>query len=273
MPDGPPLAAVVTGAARGIGLETSRRLLEAGFSVALSDLTPTVVGEAESLRRQGRQAIGVVADVSDSAQVENLFQRVEDELGPVWLLVNNAGILRTGPVAAASEGDWDLTLAVNTKGVFLCVKAAVPRMIAHGGGRIVNVGSIAGTIVRTNQLAYCAAKAAVNHMTRCLAVELAPYGITVNCVQPGMTDTGMLDEVAASHSVDRTTMTSLIPDGRFARPSDHAALIGWLSSAEAGHVTGQLISVDGGQSLFMPMAAPVGSRNAVSNDRTGHRPG
>ena len=126
-------------------------------------------------------------------------------------------------------------------------------MIPRRGGRIIVVSSIAGHIVRTRQIAYCAAKAAAIHFARCLAVEMAPHGITVNCVCPGMTDSQMLRQSAAARGVGIEDYIEMIPSGSLARPEDHASLIAWLASDEAAHVTGQVISVDGGQSLYHPV--------------------
>jgi len=184
------------------------------------------------------------------------MERVEAELGPLWLLVNNAGIYFSGPTAEMSEEAWDKAFAVDAKGVFLCSQAAIRRMIPRHGGRIVNLASIAGIIVRTNQIGYCAAKAAVVHFSRCLAVEMAPYGITVNCLCPGMTRTEMLEQGAKERGMNLEAMVELIPAGRMANPEDHASLVAYFASDEAAHITGQVVSVDGGQSQFLPLVRP-----------------
>ena len=184
-----------------------------------------------------------------------MLERVEDELGPLWLLVNNAGVLRTGPTAEMSEQDWDETFAVDAKGVFLCSQAAIRRMMPRRAGRIVNISSIAAVIVRTAQIGYCSAKAAVNHFSRGLAVEMAPHGITVNCLCPGMTRTEMLEKSAVERQLDLEAMVALIPAGQMADPKDHAHLVAYFASEEAKHVTGQVVCVDGGQSQFHPLMA------------------
>jgi NAD(P)-dependent dehydrogenase (short-subunit alcohol dehydrogenase family) len=125
-------------------------------------------------------------------------------------------------------------------------------MLPRGGGRIVSISSIAGRVARPTQIAYCAAKAGADHFTRCLAVEVASAGITVNSVAPGMTRSVMLEKVIARGGSEEDLL-ALIPSGRFALPEDHAALVAWLASDEASHVTGQIIDVDGGQSLFAPI--------------------
>jgi NAD(P)-dependent dehydrogenase (short-subunit alcohol dehydrogenase family) len=144
---------------------------------------------------------------------------------------------------------------VDAKGVFLCSQAAIRRMMPRHGGRIVNISSIGGVIVRTGQIAYCAAKAAVVHMTRCLAVEMAPYGITVNCICPGSTNTEMLNATRSGQSFDLGALLEMIPDGRVAEEAEHAHLAAYFASDEAAHVTGQVVTVDGGQSLYHPFVA------------------
>jgi NAD(P)-dependent dehydrogenase (short-subunit alcohol dehydrogenase family) len=241
--------ALVTGAGRGIGFVTARFLREQGMAVAVNDIDP-------ALARSAADEIGAFAcpgDVSSSAEVARMFELVEAELGPLWLLVNNAGTFHSAPAEEFPEEHWDREFAIDVKAAFLCSQAAIRRMMPRRGGRIIVVSSIAGTIVRTRQIAYCAAKAAAIHFSRCLAVEMAPHGITVNCVCPGMTDSQMLRQTAASRGVAIEDYLEMIPAGTLARPEDHASLIAWLASEEAGHLTGQVISVDGAQSLYHPV--------------------
>jgi 2,3-dihydro-2,3-dihydroxybenzoate dehydrogenase len=221
--------------------------------VAVNGRSESAEKVAEGLRRDGLRAQAFLADISRKAEVEALVERVEAEMGPLWLLVNNAGLLRTGPTDQMSEEDWDATFAVDAKGVFLCSQAAIQRMMPRRAGRIVNVSSIAGLIVRVKQIAYCSAKAAVIHFSRCLAVEMAPYAITVNCLCPGMTRTEMLVNSAQQRGLDLEAMVGLIPAGRMAEPADHAHLVAYFASEEAAHVTGQVICVDGGQSQYLPL--------------------
>jgi NAD(P)-dependent dehydrogenase (short-subunit alcohol dehydrogenase family) len=248
--------ALVTGASRGIGVEIARVLGQKGMAVALVARSPQVEEVAAELRGEGIRALGFTADVSKRADVEAMVERVESEVGELWLLVNNAGVLRTGPTADMREEDWDDVFDVDVKGVFLCSQAAIRRMIPRGGGRIVNISSIAGQIVRVAQIAYCSAKAATIHFSRCLAVEMAPHGITVNCLCPGMTWTEMLGKSAAARGLDLDSMVALIPAGHMADAKDHAHMVAFFAAEEAGHLTGQVVSVDGGQSLYMPLMAP-----------------
>ena len=248
--------AIVTGASRGIGVEIARTLGTQGMAVALVARSAQGEEVASGLRAVGLRTIGFTVDVCRRAAVDAMVERVEQELGPLWLLVNNAAVLRTGPTAEMSEEDWDDVFNVDAKGVFLCSQAAIRRMIPRRGGRIVNVSSIAGQIVRVAQIGYCSAKAAVIHFSRCLAVEMAPHGITVNCLCPGMTWTEMLGKSAVARGHDLDAMVSLIPAGHMADPQDHAQMVAFFASEDASHITGQVISVDGGQSLYMPLMAP-----------------
>lgn len=246
--------ALVTGAARGIGLATARTLCERGMRVAINDRDAAEAEQAAAaLRAAGFHAFAVPADVTRAAEVAGMVARAEEELGPLWLLVNNAGTFHGGAAVDLSEEAWDQEFAVDAKAVFLCSQAALRSMIPRGGGRIVVVSSIAGWIVRTGQIAYCAAKAAAIHFARCLAVEAAPHGITVNCLCPGMTDSAMLRQTAASRGIGIEAYLEMIPAGRLATPEDQSATIAWLASEEAAHVTGQILSVDGGQSLYHPV--------------------
>lgn len=246
--------ALVTGASRGIGFVIARVLAEQGMHVAMNASSARIEQAAAQLRQHGLSVRPYRADVSQKQAVQTMVDQVEAELGPLHLLVNNAGLLRTSPTPELSEEDWDATFAVDAKGVFLCSQAALQHMTPRRTGRIVNISSIAGQIVRVQQIAYCAAKAAVIHFTRCLAVEMAPYGVTVNCICPGMTRTEMLIDSAAERGLDLEALVKLIPDGRMADPEEHAHLVVYFASDAAAHVTGQVVAVDGGQSQFMPLA-------------------
>jgi NAD(P)-dependent dehydrogenase (short-subunit alcohol dehydrogenase family) len=245
--------ALITGASRGIGQATARVLAAQGMAVAVNARSSSAEAVADELRREGLNAKAYLADISIKREVEAMADAVERELGPLWLLVNNAGLLNAAPTAELSEEAWDAAFAVDAKGVFLCSQAAIRRMMPRKAGRIVIVSSIAGLIVRTGQIAYSSAKAAAIHFSRCLAVEMAPHGIMVNCICPGMTRTELLVESAHKRKLDLDAMVNLIPAGRMAEPEDHAHLITYFASDEARHVTGQVVSVDGGQSLYFPL--------------------
>jgi NAD(P)-dependent dehydrogenase (short-subunit alcohol dehydrogenase family) len=245
---------LITGAGRGIGRKTALLLAQQGMLVGVNDILDESCNEVVAeINKQGGKAVALPGNVADAESVNEMFTLLENELGPLWLLVNNAGIINAAPTAELTETMWDKAFEVDAKGVFLCSQAAIRRMMPRQSGRIVNLASIAGIIVRVNQIAYCAAKAAVVHFSRCLAVEMAPYRITVNCLCPGMTWTKMLQETAEERGFDLDLMVELIPAGVMAKEEDHAHLIAYLASEESSHVTGQVISVDGGQSLYHPL--------------------
>ena len=246
---------MVTGAARGIGFAIAEELCRRGMKVAVNDLSAAGAERAaRQLMERGHEALACVADVSKADEVTAMISRAEAQLGPVWLLVNNAGWFHASAAQSFPEEAWDRTFAVDAKAVFLCSRQVLPAMMTRGG-RIVVISSIAGSIVRTGQIAYCAAKAAAIHFARCLAVEMAPHRITVNCVCPGMTDSDMLRQTASERGIAMEDYLAMIPAGRLAQAEDHARLIAWLASDEAAHITGQVIHVDGAQSLFHPLTA------------------
>lgn len=257
--------AVVTGGSRGIGKTIVRVLAQKGMLVGVNGSNPTTVeSAAREFCAEGLQVLALPGDVSHKEDVFTMVDKAEAELGPLWLLVNNAGILNYAPTVELSEEAWDKAFAVDAKGVFLCSQAAIRKMIPRHQGRIVNISSTAGMNVRTGQIAYCSAKAAAIHFTRCLAVEVAPYGITVNCLCPGMTRTEMLVRSAVERGLDLDAMVELIPAGRMAEEEDHAHLIAYFASDESAHVTGQIVAVDGAQSLYQPLLMKRGESTKKS---------
>jgi len=245
--------ALVTGGGRGIGKAIVRVLAQEGMIVGLNDVRLELAkSTAKELCDEGLRVMPFPGDVSNRAVVSEMIDHVEAELGPLWLLVNNAGVINTGMATDLTEQAWDQAFQIDAKGVFLCSQAAVRKMIPRKGGRVVNIASIAGVIVRTDEIAYCSAKAAVVHFTRVLAVEVAPHGITVNCICPGMTRTEMLIGTAKERGMDLDAMVKLIPVGHMAEEIDHAYLVAYFASNEARHVTGQVVAVDGAQSLYHP---------------------
>lgn len=246
--------ALITGAGRGIGRMVALTLSEQGMKIGVNDIDPATARKvADEICASGGNAIPVPASVTSKSEIVAMLDQVEAELGPLWLLVNNAGILNAAPTIEMTEEAWDKAFDVDAKGVFLCSQAAIRKMIPRMEGRIVNFASIAGMIVRTGQIAYCSAKAAVIHFSRCLAVEMGPYGITVNCLCPGMTRTEMLRVSAKERGLDLDAMVEMIPAGRMAKEEDHAHLVAFYASPESSHITGQVVAVDGGQSLYHPL--------------------
>jgi len=201
--------ALVTGAARGLGRAIAIALADAGCDVAVSDIargadgaTPYALASSDDLdttaravEQRGRRSAAIPADVTSSSDVARLVETVAQRLGGLDILVANAGIIAAAPVAAMDEAQWDRIFAVNVKGVFLCARAAIPLLAQRGGGRIVNVASVAGKTGRAGLAAYCASKAAVISLTQALAEELGPASIAVNALCPGYIKTAMWTEV------------------------------------------------------------------------------
>jgi 3-oxoacyl-[acyl-carrier protein] reductase len=236
------LAALVTGAGGGIGAAIARELARAGAAVVVNDLDGAAA--AATAGAIGPRARAHAADVSDPEAAAGLVAAASEH-GRLDVLVNCAGILGRARVADMSDEEWRRVLAVNLDGCFHTCRAAVPVMERAGFGRIVNVASIAGIrISYVGSAAYTASKAGLIGFTRHLAVEVAPAGITVNAVLPGVTATPLLE------GADLDALAASIPAGRAATPEDHAALVAFLAGPAAGHITGAAIPIDGGISLL-----------------------
>jgi len=242
--------AVVTGAARGIGAATARRLAKDGNAVAILDLDEAACVEvAEAIAAEGGRAIGVGCDVASAEQVEAAVARVASELGAPTILVNNAGIIRDNLLFKMTEGDWDSVMAVHLKGAFLMTKACQAHMTAEKYGRIVNLSSSSAQGNR-GQANYSAAKAGLQGFTKTLAIELGKFGVTANAVAPGFIQTDMTAATAERIGMEFDKFieysASQIPVQRVGQPEDIAATISFLCSEEAGFVSGQVIYVAGG---------------------------
>jgi 2,3-dihydro-2,3-dihydroxybenzoate dehydrogenase len=249
--------AAVTGAASGIGRATALALARQGVRVALCDRDARgLAAVAEALGREGGQAQVVELDVSDASVAARAIDGVVQSWGRLDVLVNAAGIASAGassrgPVLGISEADWDRILDVNLLGTVYCAQAAARHMIRQGSGRIVNIASVAGAVPRINAAAYGVSKAGVRMFTKCLALELARHGITVNAVAPGPIDTPMLgpedDQAVRARFVAGTPELFRlgVPLGKLGRPEDVASAIAYLASEEAHHLTGVILNVDG----------------------------
>ncbi|ANY24624.1 SDR family NAD(P)-dependent oxidoreductase [Gordonia terrae] len=239
---------VVTGAGGGIGAAVARRFAAQGAHVVVADLDG---GAADRVAADiGGSAIGVAVDVTDPDQVESAVGRAVDEFGGLDVLVNNAGIAILAPVTELSADDFDRMIAVNLKGVFHGIKAAVPHLTARGGGAIVNTASSAGTNGMPMIGGYAATKAAVINLTRTAAVELRPANIRVNCVAPAFVETALSDNLmeafqAASGGVDAHEFFTQ-HQGRLGRPDDVARAVTHLAEDAGDWVTGHTYVLDGG---------------------------
>ncbi|MGC5345557.1 2,3-dihydro-2,3-dihydroxybenzoate dehydrogenase [Streptomyces sp. DT171] len=252
--------ALVTGAGQGIGAAVAASLAALGARVAATDIAPRrdVPGPADETDtdRSTGSVSSFTLDVTDRASVDRTVDQVERELGPVDLLVNVAGILRTAPVTEFSDEDWADTFAVNTTGIFHTSRAVGRRMAGRGSGCIVTVGSNAAGVPRTGMAAYAASKAAAAMFTKCLGLELAGSGVRCNVVAPGSTDTAMQRALWTGEDSERRvvagdpeTYRTGIPLGRIADPQDIADAVVFLASDRARHITMQELYVDGGATL------------------------
>jgi meso-butanediol dehydrogenase/(S,S)-butanediol dehydrogenase/diacetyl reductase len=264
--------ALITGGARGIGRGIALALAQAGADVAIADLDhissaaqhygsaeiggfTAAHGTAAEITRLGRRSLAIQAHVRKKADVSRMVEETVDRLGALDILVCSAGVVTASPVEVMAEDTWDLTFAVNVKGVFLSCQAAIPALKTRGSGCVINIASIAGKNGAAGLAHYCASKFAVVGFTNSLAKELAPANIRVNAICPGILRTQMWEYLAetlkgpeeSKEDAWRRYVTGLIPLGRAQTPDDIGQLAVYLASAE--NVTGQAINVDGGVEL------------------------
>ena len=244
MSNGMKKVALVTGAARGIGLATAQRFLADGWRVALLDINGETLTRAHAALEKPDDTMAIHCDVSDQAGVSRAVASVADRFGRLDALVNNAGIAIFKPLLETTPEDWARTLAVNLTGPFLCTQAAVPVMRDSGGGAIVNITSISGFRASTLRVAYGTSKAALAHLTKQQAAELGALGIRVNAVAPGPVDTAMAKAVHTP--AIRADYHNQIPLNRYGLETELAEAIFFLCSERASYITGQTLAVDGG---------------------------
>ena len=250
MPQDTQRVAIVTGAARGIGAATARKLAADGLAVAALDLdASTCAGTVDAITAAGGRAMALGADVSQADQVEAAVGKVAADLGPPAILVNNAGIIRDNLLFKMTEDDWDAVLGVHLRGAFLMSRAAQKHMVDQRYGRIVNLSS-SSALGNRGQVNYSAAKAGMQGFTKTLAIELGPFGITANVVAPGFIVTDMTAATAARIGMSfedfQQAAASQVPVRRIGQVEDVAHVISFLCSDGAGFVSGQVIYVAGG---------------------------
>lgn len=241
--------ALITGGGAGIGEATCLRLARDGHAVGvLGRRRENVESVAQSIVRAGGRAIAVVADVAERAQVEAAVEEVRSELGPITILVNNAGIEEFMPFSEIDDASWDRVMAANLKGLFQITQVVLPDMLAAGWGRIVNLTALGSQIGAANMVHYTASKGGVTAMTRSLAVELGQHGITVNEVSPGFILTPMAQRAIDGDlfPIPYHDIVATYPIPRVGRPEEAAAAIAYFASEEAAYVTGQTLGVNGG---------------------------
>lgn len=240
--------ALVTGASRGIGQAVALALAADGFSVAVNYAASAGKAEAvaDQIRRDGGSAIAVQADVGDVDAVAAMVAEVENELGAVTVLVNNAGITDDGLLLRMTADQWDGVLSTNLRSAFLCTKAVLRGMIRAKGGRIINISSVSGVAGNAGQANYAASKAGLIGFTKSIAKEVGSRGITVNAVAPGFIATDMTDALGDNVTDAAAAQISL---GRLGEPEEIASVVGYLASDGASYITGQVIVVDGGLAL------------------------
>ncbi len=242
--------AIVTGGAAGLGLAITKALAARGAKVAIFDITTDEIEiQVDRLRREGAKVAGYVVDVSNRAAVESAVAQVRADLGPVLILINNAGIEQFGKFAEITDEQWDRVMAVNLRGPFICTQAVLPDMLDAQWGRIVNISSSSAQGGQSRMAAYVSSKAGVIGFTKSLALEMGPKGITVNTIPPGMVVTPMLEKAIAegrfTASLDH--FAKITPVRRAGRPEDIANAAIFLCQDESSYITGQIIPVNGGR--------------------------
>ena len=243
--------ALVTGGARGIGAAVADALAEAGAAVAIGDLDEA--GALDTAARIGKDrgtpVLGLGMDITRRESVDTIVAAVESELGPLTVLVNNAGIDVIKPFVDSTPDEWERIIAVNLMGTFHCCQAALAVMQPREDGVIVNFGSDAGRVGSSREAVYSATKGGVIAFTKTLAREVARYGIRVNCVSPGPTDTALLAQVAEASPNLREALARSIPMRRIGEPTDLAPAVVFLAGDGARYITGQTLSVSGGLTM------------------------
>jgi Dehydrogenases with different specificities (related to short-chain alcohol dehydrogenases) len=237
--------ALVTGGSRGIGAAVARTFAAHGLNVVIHYMQSheAAAETASECAKLGGRVYTIAADLRSREQIQLMKERLESENLMPDILVNNAGVAHYGMLADVTEEIWDDVMDVNLKGMFLVTQAFMGRMVSQRFGRIINVSSVWGLTGASCEVLYSTAKGGMNAFTKALAKELAPSGVTVNAVAPGVVDTAMIRHLSEE---ERKALMEEIPVGRFAEPDEIASLVYFLSKPESGYITGQIISPNGG---------------------------
>lgn len=244
--------AFVTGASRGIGKGIALALANAGAHVACIATQAENANEVvATIQADGGKAMALGCKVENGSAVTATFAKVERQLGPVDILVNNAGISNPQPLLKMTEENWNAHMDINAKSVFLCSQAAIRQMKEAGnGGCVINIGSIVGQNAIPQTLAYCTSKAAVEHMTRVMAVECAKYKVRVNCIAPGYIRTEMIEQLIADGKLAAEAIEQRTPQRRMGSIEDIASAVIFVAGPEAGFMTGETLNIDGGWTAY-----------------------
>lgn len=241
--------AIITGGASGMGKATALKFADDGHAVGVLDIDGAgAEAVAAEITAAGGTAIALRADLGDRAQIEAAVTDTREKLGPVTIIVNNAAVESFAPVGEVTDQDWDRLMAVNLKGAFVLIQSALPDMVTAGWGRIINVSAFGAQIGAQNMALYTATKGGVISMTRSMAIELGPKGITVNSVSPGFIDTPMARRAIDGDlfPVPYEQIIANYPIPRLGKPEEIAAACAFFASDDAGYITGQLLGVNGG---------------------------
>jgi len=236
--------AIITGASRGIGKVIAEESAKAGAkTVCVSRSLSDVEKVAKNINEQGFTAIAIACDITNGEQYQKLVKSVNENFGSVDILVNNAGVTKDGLIMRMSEDDWDVVINTNLKGAFNGTKAVTRHMMKQRSGRIINISSVVGLTGNAGQANYAASKAGLIGLTKATAKELASRGITANCIAPGYIETDMTNQLPEK---TKNALIEQIPLGRIGQAKDIAAMVCFLASEDAGYITGQTFTVDGG---------------------------
>lgn len=239
------MTVLITGSSRGIGAAVAERFASVGMNVVIHYLNSHESANevARQCLRYGVKVLTATADIRSKEQIERMREKLENHGMLPDILVNNAGVAHNSMLSDVTEQLWDDIMAVNLKGTFLCTQIFMPHMISQRFGRIINVSSVWGISGASCEVAYSTAKGGVNAFTKALAKELAPSGVTVNAVAPGVVETMMMNQY---NTEEKAALQSEIPAGRFAKPDEIASLVYFIALPESSYITGQIISPNGG---------------------------